>query len=50
MPDDLISYSDANAPVISAWQPISFAAAMPYLKALGLATTLIGMWAGLCAI
>ena len=49
MLDELISHSETNT-IRPAWQPVSIAAARPYLKAIGLVTTLIGMWAGLCAI
>ena len=50
MLDDLVSYSETTASRHSAWQPVSVAAAKPYLKAIGLVTTLMVMWAGLCAI
>ncbi len=48
--DNLIQYNSEIANVASAWQPISLEAAMPYLKAIALATTLLGVWAGLCSI
>ena len=48
--DELDSYTETTTAVNPVWQAVSIAAAMPYLKALGLVTTLIGMWAGLCAI
>ncbi len=50
MLNDLVEHSETTISRISVWQPVSITSAMPYLKALGLVTTLLGMWASLCAI
>ena len=46
MHDSIEQFEQVIAPPLD----ISIDAAMPYLKALALVTTLLSMWAGLCAI
>lgn len=48
MPDDLIQ--DDNTIIVPVLPPLSIASAIPYLKAIGLVTTLLMTWIGLCAI
>jgi hypothetical protein len=48
MNDDLIQHNHGTTPMAPAWRPISIETAMPYLKAIGLVTTLLVMWAGFC--
>ncbi len=50
MQDDIIQYEFATATIAASWQPVSLSAAKPYLKAIGLVTTMLFVWAGLCAI
>jgi hypothetical protein len=41
---------DDDLPIVRNWQPFSATAAKAYLKAVGLVTTLLVTWAGLCSI
>jgi hypothetical protein len=48
MQDDFIQ--DDSPSIVPIWQTMSIASVKPYLKAIGLVTTLMMTWAGLCAI
>jgi hypothetical protein len=50
MQDDLIEYDNETTIPGASWQALSIESAKPYIKALGLVTTLLMTWAGLCAI
>jgi hypothetical protein len=41
---------DDDLPTVPIAQPLSVASAMAYLKAIGLVTTLLATWVGLCSI
>jgi hypothetical protein len=50
MQDYTIQYQAGTNATAPTWHPISVAAAAPYLKALGLVTTLLIAWASLCSV
>ena len=50
MYDDQVHYEQDMIMACLTWQPVSVAAAKPYIKAIGLMMTLIIAWVGLCTI
>lgn len=50
MQAQFIQYELGIPVIAAAWLPASVAAAMPYFKAIGIVTTLMFVWVGLCSI